>query len=78
MKIIGYRKSDFKAPDGKVIPGFNITFAYPITGNGAGYGAKSYFVSDAKLARCGYAPNLDDEVEIMYNQYGKVHAINMM
>lgn len=49
--------------------------SYPITGDGAGQACDRIYITDAKLAKCGYTPHVGDEVNVTYNKFGKVAAI---
>lgn len=37
--------------------------------------ADRIYITDAKLAKCGYTPHVGDEVNVTYNKFGKVAAI---
>ena len=52
-----------------------ISLSYPITGDGAGQACDRIYITDAKLAKCGYTPHVGDEVNVTYNKFGKVAAI---
>lgn len=76
MKVIGIRKVDFNAQDtGNRITGYSLYCAYDITKNGSGVGVDKIFLSDKKLADCGYFPEIGDEINVTYNRYGKVDSI---
>lgn len=78
MKIIGYRRNDFKAPEGNQITGYNIYIATEIDPRrGAGVSVERQYLSDAKLAKEGInlADLLDREVKVYYNRYGRVDSI---
>lgn len=77
MKVIGYKRSDFVTKDGVSVTGLNIYMTYPATGTDAeGVVAERVYVSDAKLAKSGYKPRIGDEVNIMYNRFGKPETIS--
>lgn len=49
-----------------------------MSGNGKdadGQSCESIYMTDEKLARCGYTPKVGDEVTLMYTRSGKVSAI---
>lgn len=75
MKVIGIRKVEFDAQDGKHISGVSLFCSYPITKNGEGVGVDKIFLSDNKLGQCGYYPELGDEINVQYNRYGKVDSV---
>ena len=76
MKVIGYKRSDFVTKDGVSVTGLNIYLTYAATGTDAeGVVAERVYVSDAKLAKSGYKPRVGDEVNIMYNRFGKPETI---
>ena len=77
MKVIGYKRSDFVTKDGVSVTGLNIYMTYPATGTDAeGVVAERVYVSDAKLAKSGYKPRIGDEVNSMYNRFGKPETIS--
>lgn len=76
MKIIGYKKSDFKTDKGEMIRGMNLYLGYPLNGdNCGGMAVERCYMTDAKLAANGYTPRVDDTVEVAYNRYGKLESI---
>ena len=75
MKLIGFRKSYFLSKEGTSITGYTVYLSYPITGDGAGQACDRIYITDAKLAKCGYTPHVGDEVNVTYNKFGKVAAI---
>lgn len=75
MKVIGFNKSDFTTKDGKEICGMRLYLTAPLTGNGKGLSCESIYMTDEKLARCNYTPNLGDEVMVSYNRFQKPEAI---
>ena len=70
MKIIGIRSSSFKGDKGEEITGKNIYMTFPLD-KGTGLGCERVFVTDAKIADWPYKPVVGDEVEIVYNRYGR-------
>ena len=76
MKLIGFKRNDFNTKEGVPITGYNLYLTYPVTGPEAeGMVAERIYVSDGKLAKCGYKPRVGDEVAVVYNRYGKPEAI---
>lgn len=74
-QVIGYRNVNFKGQDGNDVTGVSIFVTLPIEKNGEGYSTEKIFLSTAKVAECGYRPQLGDKVEVQYNRYGRVAAI---
>ena len=70
MKIIGIRSSSFKGDKGEEITGKNIYVTFSLD-KGTGLGCERVFVTDAKIADWPYNPVVGDEVEIVYNRYGR-------
>lgn len=75
MKVIGIREVNFTAADGNKISGYSLFCSYPITRNGQGVAVDKLFLSDKKVAACGYFPELGDEINVQYNRWGKVEAV---
>lgn len=73
-EVIGYRNSSFKSADGNTISGVTM---YLTTGDSyvTGVVAERVFVSTNKLN--GYAPQLNDVVDVEYNKYGKVNSVKL-
>lgn len=74
MKVIGFRRSSFKGDDGQQVSGVNVYLSYPLD-KGEGQGSERVYLTDAKLAECGYTPKVGDEVKLEYNRYGKCSGI---
>lgn len=74
MKVIGFRRSSFKGTDGEPISGVNIYLTGPLD-KGEGQMSDRVYLTDTRLAECGYTPKLGDEVKIEYNRYGKCSGI---
>ena len=74
MKIIGYADSMFTAADGTVVEGMNI-YCTESRKNVIGSACERIYISAAKLNDAGYIPSIDDEIEVLYNKYGKVASI---
>lgn len=74
MKIIGIRPSSFTGSDGKTVSGQNIYLTYPLE-NGEGSGAERVFVTVEKVSQWPYRPKVGDEVEVVYNRYGKCQEL---
>ena len=74
MQIIGIRPSSFTGDDGTRVNGQNIYMTYPLD-KGEGMGAERVFVTNEKLVQWPYRPAVGDEVEVIYNRYGKCQEI---
>lgn len=73
VKIIGYRDVGFAAESGEFVEGRTFYVGKDIDPKrGAGLSCEKIFVSDAKLKNFSFMPCIGDEVEIVYNKYGKV------
>lgn len=76
MKIIGMKKSDFQTKEGTLIKGYNVYLTYELSGDGAvGCGCERAYITQAKLDKCGFKPEVGDTVDLAYNRFGKVAAI---
>lgn len=74
MKIIGLRPSSFTGTDGTTVNGLNIYMTGPLD-KGEGLEALRVFVTVDKAANWLYRPKVGDEVEVIYNRYGKCQEI---
>ena len=77
MKVIGFVESSFTAKDtGAVIEGMNIfvTFENKRT---TGSACDRLYVSRQRLEECGYYPSIGDDIEPLYNRYGKISGIRL-
>lgn len=78
MKIIGYKRADFKTKDGAKVTGFNVYVENEIDPqHGKGVQVDRIYLSDNKLARESISLEelLNKEVKIYYNRYGKPDSI---
>ena len=78
MKIIGYKRTNFKTKDGAEITGFNVYVENEINPeHGKGVQVDRMYLSDNKLAResINLEVMLNKEVKIYYNRYGKPDSI---
>lgn len=75
MKLVGFKHVCFTAKDtGALIDGYNF-YLTEERQDVEGVYAERIFVSKAKLA--GYVPHVGDEIEIVYNRFGKVARVMM-
>lgn len=71
--IIGFRKVDFKDDHtGKSITGYSLFVSRPGGSSMVGDEAQKIFISDQKIS---YVPQLGDEIQLVYNKYGKVSDV---
>lgn len=73
-KVIGFRKVSFRdEKTKKQVEGFSLFLVRPGTGeNMTGDEAQKIFISSEYVE---YQPYLGDEVELIYNRYGKISSI---
>lgn len=75
LRVIGIKKSSFTAKDtGELIEGCNIWLSYE-SKNIEGIGVDRIFLTQSKLANCGWIPKVGDTVSLRYNRYGKVEDV---
>lgn len=75
MKIIGIRELDFTAQDGKPIKGTQVFLSEPMDAPAQGVMAVKVFLPANKLVDMEYVPVLGDEVNPVYNRWGKCEAL---
>lgn len=71
MKVVGFRKVDFRAENGSQISGTRLYCTFEDE-KVSGVGTEAFFVSDAKL---DFVPAVGDEIQVIYNKYGKVDRV---
>lgn len=74
MKVVGFRKRSFMGDDGQQVSGVNIYLTCALD-KGEGQGTDRVYLTDAKLAECGYTPKVGDDVRVEYNRWGKCSGI---
>lgn len=72
MKVIGFRNVDFTGKDGRPVRGMSLYLSQPITKNGCGESVEKVFIPERFLNGTVAVPALGDEVEPVYNKFGKV------
>lgn len=73
VKVIGYRDVGFTAQSGEFVEGRTYFLGKDIdTQHGMGVSAEKIFVTDSKLKKFSYMPEIGEAVEVVYNKYGKV------
>ena len=75
MKVMGFRRSNSTPKDGPLVTGINIYVSYPVTGEGEGMVCDRIYMTDDKLAQCGYTPRVGDDVTVNYNKFGKPASV---
>ena len=78
-KIIGLKVGGFVPKDGSPkVEGATVYVTEPLIGDKtSGVEAWSFFMSQAKLDALGFTLKVGQEVEIMYNRYGKVYRLDL-
>ena len=72
--IVGYKDMAFTGQDGNEVRGrkyFYVCDENGVTGQASG----SFFLTESALSHVGYVPNVEDQVEVYYNRYGKVSQL---
>lgn len=76
MELVGYKRSAFTAKDtGERIVGYNL-FLVEQQQDVEGVATERVFLSDKKMG--GYVPRVGDQLEIIYNRYGKVSELRQL
>lgn len=80
MKIIGLNAISFKGKDGNMVEGLSIYATTPLdpTKGGSGCSAEKFFLSQARLAELDFTPKVGDEVEVLFNRFGKVATVRKL
>ena len=80
FKIVGIGKTSFLPKDSDTpIEGLNFHVVEPFPeGKGEGVSTDHFFLSKAKVSSLDFQPALGQEVEILYNRYGKVGALRLL
>lgn len=78
MKVIGFAERSFTSKDtGALIEGMYIYVTYEHKST-TGFACDRLYVSLQRLDRSGYYPSLGDEIEPLYNRYGKITGIRVI
>jgi len=76
MKIIGYQHSNFTVKDtGAKISGY-ILYLSEARDGVTGVATERIFLSNNRIGN--YVPNLNDNIRIYWNKYGKVDSIDLI
>ncbi|PKM73905.1 MAG: hypothetical protein CVU91_02330 [Firmicutes bacterium HGW-Firmicutes-16] len=78
MKVIGMKKLDFQTPENQTIKGYKVfcTYSNADDKNLVGTACEDFFISENKAS--GWLPKVGEEIEIVYNKYGKVDHVNVV
>lgn len=78
--IIGVNSMSFKGRDGNLVEGMNLYATTPLdpAKGGSGCSAEKFFLSQARLAELDFVPRVGDEVEVLYNRFGKIAAVRKL
>lgn len=71
-QILGFQHQNLTFKDGRSVSGYKFHL-YQKRDGVTGYAADSVFISDAKCD--GYIPALDDQIDIIWNRWGKCEGI---
>lgn len=78
MKVIGFSECSFTAKDtGSLIEGMNIFVSFE-NKRTTGFACDRIFISRQRLEECGYYPSLGDDIEPLYNRFGKITGIRLV
>lgn len=78
MKVIGFSERSFTSQDtGALIEGMNIYVSYE-NSRTTGCACERLYVSRHRLDECGYHPSLGDDIEPLYNRFGKITGIRLV
>lgn len=70
MTVLGFKKVNFKAQNGDQITGMSYWLSEPIMEYGEGVQVVKVFISSSRSL--SFTPSVGDEVNVVYNRYGKV------
>jgi hypothetical protein len=78
MKVVGYRKSDFRTKDGTEIKGYNLYLTEPIVAeDGKGTSTEHLYLSEKKIAdnNLDLSTLVGKEIVVTYNKWAKPERI---
>ena len=79
MTLVGYRNVSFTRKDGTEVKGTSFYFSYPIDEkSGQGCAMDKAFFSPQRIERLSCQPTVGDEVEVIYNRYGKPEDMRIL
>lgn len=78
MKVVGFSERSFTAKDtGALIEGMTIYVSFE-SNRITGIGCDRFFISQKRLDECDYSPSIGDDIELLYNRFGKITGIRLM
>lgn len=78
-KVIGIEEIHFTGKNGDEVHGKRVHFTDNIDADrGVGEAADKVFLSAAKLAALDFAPAVGQDIDILYDRYGRVKAIRVV
>lgn len=78
MKVIGFSERSFTSKDtGALIEGMYIYVSYENTRT-TGSACDRLYITRKHLDESGYYPSLGDDIEPLYNRYGKITGIRLI
>ena len=78
MKVVGIKNVSYdRKSDGRHIEGYEIHFTYP-SKNIVGEGCDRAFLSTTVVENAGGVPAVGDEVNFVYNRFGKVAGFEVL
>lgn len=79
MTIIGILDVKFTSKDGNLVTGKSLYLTEPIpSGKGIGCTVEKVFLTSSKIADLDFGLELEQEVEIFYNKYGKAQSLKLI
>lgn len=77
MKVIGFSERSFTSKDtGALIEGMYIYVSFE-NNRTTGSACDRLYVTRQRLDECGYYPSLGDDIEPLYNRFGKITGIRL-
>lgn len=74
--VAGWRRVDFTGQDQKAVRGRTFYLSKAIAANqGEGVEFEKAFFSDERLAAMSYKPAIGDQVEVLYNRFGRIYLL---
>lgn len=78
MKVIGFSERSFTSKDtGALIDGMYIYVSFE-NNRTTGSACDRLYVTRQRLDESGYSPSVGDDIEVLYNRYGKISGIRLM
>lgn len=74
MKVIGIENVNFTGTDGKEVKGARIYVTEPLQ-HGIGERGDTFFLSESKLSKLGFALAVGQVITPLYNRWGKVETL---